>query len=207
MDTADVSYRPSVESEEEANTTAPEVKIGKYTPRKRNPPRDPSSPDYGRKVKKGNGAQYEYASGLKQRLQEIGFFDVRVGFLKLPIWKHIATGIKGQNKSNHIGNIQRMLWKICNPKVEVSSKMLDRDSILEFYNFLETYEVNHQTIVKYNKSLNHLLKYYLRTTDMINVDRPEYDRLLHVQSYCETITAGFSKKAHEQYRQKLPNRN
>lgn len=54
-----------------------------------------------------------------------------------------ATGIEGQNKSNHIGNIQRMLWKICNPKVEVSSKMLDRDSILEFYNFLETYEVNH----------------------------------------------------------------
>lgn len=65
MDTADVSYRPSVESEEEVNTTAPEVNIGKYTPRKRNPP---SSPDYGRKVKKGNGAQYEYASGLKQKL-------------------------------------------------------------------------------------------------------------------------------------------
>lgn len=79
VDTEDVSYRPSVESEEEANTTAPEVNIGNYTPRKRNPQRDQGSPYYGRKVKKGNGAPYEYASGLKQKLQETGFYDGPAG--------------------------------------------------------------------------------------------------------------------------------
>uniref|UniRef100_A0A8W8MG52 Uncharacterized protein n=1 Tax=Magallana gigas TaxID=29159 RepID=A0A8W8MG52_MAGGI len=75
VDTEDVSYRPSVESEEEANTTAPEVNIGNYTPRKR----DQGFPYYGRKVKKGNGAPCEYASGLKQKLQETWFYDVPAG--------------------------------------------------------------------------------------------------------------------------------
>uniref|UniRef100_K1Q8K3 Uncharacterized protein n=1 Tax=Magallana gigas TaxID=29159 RepID=K1Q8K3_MAGGI len=47
--------------------------------KKRNPQRDQGSPYYGRKVKKGNGAPYEYASGLKQKLQETGFYDVPAG--------------------------------------------------------------------------------------------------------------------------------
>lgn len=46
--TEDVSYRPSVESEEELNATAPEVEIGKLAPRKRTLPMDPSSPNYGK---------------------------------------------------------------------------------------------------------------------------------------------------------------
>ena len=168
-----------------------------------NTPGNPSSSNYSR-----IGTKYNYQHGLRMKLREAKFYDVPKEFENLSVWRDLESyleskGIVGRSMKNHLNNNYRFFWKLGDGKMEVHSKDLTRENVNRVVDFMKANELNYQTIMNYYKSLKHVFNYFLSYTTLSEADVVEHDRLDHIFEYCKFISTEWSKRAHEQYIEKV----